>query len=123
MPNSNIPVLIVFLLIPAFMLSFAHQMGLVLEMITPNTLGVQYSKVYLRYAMQQNRLIRRQFGQRLIRLRRKYKLTQEQLAERAGCTDKYIQMLEGKNPSKVSIDVLKGISDAFGMPLWKLLKF
>ncbi len=73
--------------------------------------------------MQHNRLIRRQFGQRLIRLRRKHKLTQEQLAERAGCTDKYIQMLEGKNPSKVSIDVLKGISDAFGMPLWKLLKF
>lgn len=73
--------------------------------------------------MQHNRLIRRQFAQHLIRLRRKHKLTQEQLAERAGCTDKYIQMLESKKPSKVSIDVLKGLADAFEMPLWKLLKF
>ncbi len=73
--------------------------------------------------MQPNQSVRRQFAHQLIRLRNKHKLTQEQLAERAGISDKYIQLLESKTPSKVSIDVLKGIADAFEMPLWKLLKF
>lgn len=90
-----------------------HQALLVFNSPQPNYYSV----------MHHNKQIRRQFGEHLKRLRHKYKMSQETLAERAGCTDKYIQMLEGKNPNKVSIDVLKGIADAFDIPLWKLLKF
>lgn len=73
--------------------------------------------------MHHNKQIRRQFGEHLRRLRHKHQMSQSRLAELAGCTDKYVQMLESKNPNKVSIDVLKGLADAFKIPLWKLLKF
>ena len=62
-------------------------------------------------------------GKRIVYLRREHGLTQEELAERAGVSYKYIQMLEGKKPNKASIVVLDKIAKAFHMPVWKLLKF
>ena len=62
-------------------------------------------------------------GRRMVRLRHKYGLTQEELAERAQVSYKYIQMLEGRKPNKASVVVLEKIANGFKLPLWKLLKF
>lgn len=67
--------------------------------------------------------IRYRIGRRIVQLRHKQGLTQEELAERSGVSYKYIQMLEGKNPNKASIVVLEKIAKGFNIPLWKLLKF
>ena len=64
-----------------------------------------------------------QLGRRIVELRLKYGLTQEELAERAGVSYKYIQMLEGRKPNKASIVILEKIADGFKIPLWKLLQF
>lgn len=62
-------------------------------------------------------------GRRIVALRQKNNLTQEQLAERSGVSYKYIQMLEGQKPNKASIVVLEKIAHGFKLPLWKFLKF
>jgi len=62
-------------------------------------------------------------GKRIVALRRKYNLTQEELAERSGISYKYVQMLEGRKPNKASIVVLDRLAKGFKIPLWKLLKF
>ena len=64
-----------------------------------------------------------QLGRQLRLLRGKYDLTQDELAARAGLSSKYLQNLEGKRPKNASIMTLQKIADAFGIPLWKLLKF
>lgn len=56
-------------------------------------------------------------------LRRKYDLTQEELAGRASISLKYIQNLEGKNPQNPSLEILQKLADGFDIPLWKLLRF
>ena len=70
-----------------------------------------------------NRDICYRIGKRIVQLRRKHGLTQEELAERAGISYKYLQMLEGKRPNKASIVVLEKIAKGVKIPLWKLLKF
>lgn len=64
----------------------------------------------------------KQLGQRIRALRKKYKLTQEELAGRSRISLKYIQNLEGKNPQNPSLEILQKLSDGFGIPLWQLLK-
>ncbi len=67
--------------------------------------------------------VSRQLGDRIRLLRQKQGLTQNELAQRAGISTKYLQNLEGKDPKRASIDTLQGLADGFGMPLWKFLKF
>ena len=67
--------------------------------------------------------IRHQLGRQIIRLRIKQNLTQEELAERAGISTKYLQNLEGKKPKKATIVTLEKLAKAFKLPLWKFLKF
>ena len=62
-------------------------------------------------------------GKRIVQLRRKQGLTQEELAERAGISYKYLQMLEGKKPHKASVVILERLAKGFKIPLWKLFKF
>src|SRR3989338_1322167 len=62
-------------------------------------------------------------GKHIRILRRKHKLTQEELAGRAHISLKYVQNLEGKTPQNPSLVILQKLADGFGIPLWKLLKF
>jgi transcriptional regulator with XRE-family HTH domain len=67
--------------------------------------------------------IRHSIGHRLKALREKHGLTQEEVARRAKCSLHYVQILEGKEPSSVSVVTLEKIAQAFDLPLWKFLKF
>jgi transcriptional regulator with XRE-family HTH domain len=67
--------------------------------------------------------INRKFGENLRRLREKYKLTQEQLAQLAEVDYKYIQRLEGKTPSSPSLNIIERIAKAFKVSPAKLLDF
>ncbi|PIQ76127.1 hypothetical protein COU78_00600 [Candidatus Peregrinibacteria bacterium CG10_big_fil_rev_8_21_14_0_10_49_24] len=62
-------------------------------------------------------------GKHIRILRRKHKLTQEELAGRSHISLKYVQNLEGKTPQNPSLVILQKLADGFGIPLWKLLKF
>ncbi len=64
-----------------------------------------------------------QVQERLRSLREEHGLTQEKLAQRAGISLYYLQLLEGKKPKNPSLMVLEKLAKAFGTPLWKLLKF
>ncbi len=61
--------------------------------------------------------------ERLRALREERKLTQEKLAQKAGISLYYLQLLEGKKPKNPSLLVLDKLARAFDMPVWKLLKF
>ena len=54
-------------------------------------------------------------------LRDKHGLTQEQLGERVGVTDKAIRNLE-KGEDRPQLETLMGVSSAFDMELWELLR-
>jgi len=64
-----------------------------------------------------------QLGKRVRELRAAKKLTQEELAGRSGISLKYIQQIEGKNPSSLGLVKLQELANGFSMPLWELLKF
>jgi transcriptional regulator with XRE-family HTH domain len=61
------------------------------------------------------------FGIHLKNLRRKKKITQEELAYLAELDVKYIQRLESKKPSSPTLNSLDKLARAFKMPLSKLL--
>ncbi|MBU4311790.1 MAG: helix-turn-helix domain-containing protein [Candidatus Omnitrophica bacterium] len=63
------------------------------------------------------------FSRRLRKLRKKYNLTQEELAEKADISYKNVQYLESKNPTCPSLRTLHKIATAFNIPLSKLLDF
>jgi len=63
------------------------------------------------------------FGKRLKDLRKRKKLTQEELADLAGLEYKYIQRLESKKPSSPTLNSLEKLAKAFGMRVSKLLNF
>ena len=65
----------------------------------------------------------RTLGQHIRILRKKYDLTQYELAENAGISTKYLQNLEGKNPKKATIVTLQKLAKGFNIPMWQLLKF
>lgn len=64
-------------------------------------------------------------GNRIRKLRREQNnLTQEKLAQKAGISLYYVQLLEARNPSRSpTLNVLEKLADAFEMPVWKFLKF
>ncbi|MGA2774926.1 MAG: helix-turn-helix transcriptional regulator [Candidatus Omnitrophota bacterium] len=63
------------------------------------------------------------FGKHLKDLRRKKKITQEELAELANLEYKYIQRLEGKKPSSPTLNTLEKLAKAFSITPSQLLKF
>lgn len=63
------------------------------------------------------------FGKHLKDLRKKRKITQEELAELAGLEYKYIQRLEGKKPSSPTLNTLEKLARAFNISISKLLNF
>jgi transcriptional regulator with XRE-family HTH domain len=61
------------------------------------------------------------FGQRIAELRRKRKLTQEQLAEKSGLTQRTIASIEqGQRWARLS--TLHKLAKALGVPRYELLK-
>lgn len=65
--------------------------------------------------------INSRFGVNLRRLRKKHELTQEQLAQLSEVDYKYIQRLEGKNPSSPSLNIVEKLAKAFKISPAKLL--
>lgn len=63
------------------------------------------------------------FGRHLKELRRKKKITQEELAYLAELDVKYIQRLEGKKPSSPTLNSLQKLARAFNISISKLLDF
>jgi transcriptional regulator with XRE-family HTH domain len=55
-------------------------------------------------------------------LREKKGLTQDELARRVGVTKAYISLLESGTRTNPSLDVLRRLAKALGVPLTKLLK-
>ena len=67
--------------------------------------------------------INTRFGKHLKNLRKKKKITQEQLAYLADLEYKYIQRLESKKPSSPTLNTLEKLSKAFNITVSKLLNF
>jgi len=67
--------------------------------------------------------INTRFGKHLKDLRRKKKITQEELAYLAELEYKYIQRLESKKPSSPTLNTLQKLAKAFNINLSKLLDF
>ena len=67
--------------------------------------------------------INRRFGDNLRELRKKYKLTQEQLAQLSEVDYKYIQRLEGKAPSSPSLNIIEKLAKALKISPARLLDF
>ena len=67
--------------------------------------------------------IRLKLGQRLRYLREKQKLTQDELAGRAGISTKYLQNLEGKTPKKATVVTVQKLAIGLKIPAWKVLQF
>lgn len=63
------------------------------------------------------------FGKRLRQLRKKNKLTQEELSEASGLDYKYIQRLEGNKPSSPTLNSLEKLAKALKVKPAELLKF
>lgn len=63
------------------------------------------------------------FAQKLKQLRRVRNLTQEELAQRAGIDYKYLQKLEGKNPSSPTLSTLDKVARGLDMTLSDLVSF
>ncbi len=63
------------------------------------------------------------FGKHLRELRKRRKLTQEGLSETSGLDYKYIQRLEGKNPSSPTLNSLEKLAKAFHVSISELVKF
>ena len=62
-------------------------------------------------------------AKRLKALRKKYNLTQEELAEAAGIDYKHLQDLESKNPSAPTLTTLEKLAKAFKTSVSELLDF
>lgn len=67
--------------------------------------------------------INTRFGKHLKDLRKKKKITQEELAYLANLDVKYIQRLEGKRPSSPTLNSLEKLAEAFNISISKLLNF
>ena len=62
------------------------------------------------------------FSQVLKTIRKSKGLTQEQLAERSNIDYKYLQKLEGRNPSSPTLSVLEKLSRGLEISLSELIK-
>jgi len=67
--------------------------------------------------------IRLQFAQRLKTLRKRFHLTQEQMAEQLNMDTRYYQRLESNKPGAVKIDTIGKIAKALDLTPSKLLDF
>lgn len=67
--------------------------------------------------------IRLQFARRLKTLRKRFRLTQEQMAERLEMDIRYYQRLESNKPGAVKIDTIDKIAKALKLTPSKLLDF
>lgn len=67
--------------------------------------------------------IRLQFARRLKTLRKRFHLTQEQMAERLEMDVRYYQRLESNKPGAVKIDTIAKIAKALKLTPSKLLDF
>ena len=63
-----------------------------------------------------------EFAKTLRRLRTEKSLTQEELAQRAGVDYKYLQKLEGQNPSSPTLSTLEKLSSGLGISLVELIQ-
>jgi XRE family transcriptional regulator, regulator of sulfur utilization len=66
--------------------------------------------------------LRLKFGGNVRALRNKKGWSQEKLANNAGLTLRYIQMLESLDPPSAGLDVVEDIAKAFGISPATLLK-
>ncbi len=67
--------------------------------------------------------LRIKLATRIKELRKKHKLTQEDLAHISGVNYKHIQRMESKKPHNPQLDTIEKIAKAFKMQVWQLLKF
>jgi len=67
--------------------------------------------------------IRLKLGKRIRELRKKKKLTQEQLSELSKVDYKHIQLLESKKAPAAKLDTIEKIAKAFHISPSELLKF
>lgn len=68
--------------------------------------------------------IRIKLAERIRQLRAKHELTQEKLAQKAGLSLYYVQVLEARVQKKnATIITLEKLAHAFDMELWELLRF
>ena len=59
--------------------------------------------------------LRQRLAKELRKLRKKSKLTQEQVAEQAGISHRYYQVLESEKPTRsAKIEILEKLQKAFG---------
>jgi len=63
-----------------------------------------------------------EFAATLRRLRTEKNLTQEELAQRSGVDYKYLQKLEGQNPSSPTLSTLEKLANGLGIPLVELIQ-
>ena len=63
-----------------------------------------------------------EFAKTLKRLRIEKNLTQEELAERADIDYKYLQKLEGQNPSSPTLSTLEKLANGLNIPLAELIQ-
>ena len=61
--------------------------------------------------------VTQEFGRTLRRLRTEKQLTQEELAQRSGVDYKYLQKLEGQNPSSPTLLTLEKLAKGLGITL------
>ena len=64
-----------------------------------------------------------EFAKTLRRLRIDKNLTQEELALRSGVDYKYLQKLEGQNPSSPTLTTLEKLANGLEMPLVELVRY
>lgn len=67
--------------------------------------------------------IRHMISRRLKALREEHNLSQEEVARRAGLSLHFLQVVESKDPSGISVENLQKIAQVFDMPLWRFLRF
>ncbi len=67
--------------------------------------------------------VRLDLARQLRKFRAKQKLTQEEIAEKAGLDARYYQRLESRRPGAVKIDTIDRLAKAFKISCSKLLDF
>jgi transcriptional regulator with XRE-family HTH domain len=71
----------------------------------------------------QNKDLRAQLRARLKNLREIHCLTQEKLAQKAGISLYYLQLMEGSKPKNPTLLILEKLAGVFDMEVWEFLKF
>lgn len=66
--------------------------------------------------------ITQKFAKVLRKLRTEQNLTQEELAQRSGLDYKYLQKLEGHNPSSPTLSTLEKLANGLDIPLVELIQ-